>query len=415
MTFVWRTILKDLQRQRHNPVEFVIWLGVPLLIGGLMVMVTGGKGGPKPQAHVLVADQDQSVLSGLLVGVASQDAAGGVMRAESVPLDEGRRRIEAGDATALLIIPPGFSQAVLAETPCTLQLITNPEERILPGIVEETLSILLDVDFYAHRVLGDDLATFAAGPADPDAFTFADQTIADFSVRVNQLIERLGKYLSPMLIELATSTDEEAQSKPQSSFALLFFPGMLYMSLLFMAQGLAEDYWKERDAKTLRRVVVSPQRVADFLAGKLLYGMLLMFAVALVAVSIGVAYFQIPATVVPIAAAWVAFSGGVLLSGMVAIQLVVPSQRAGNIISMVLIFPLMMIGGSFFPFEAMDDWMVVVGTKTPNGWALQQLKAILHQEIEPGALAVAFVASLATMLVFFGLNVRRLRRHFAQG
>jgi ABC-type multidrug transport system permease subunit len=416
VTFIWRTITKDFQRQRRRPAEFAIWLGVPLLIGGLMVAVSGGRSGPKPQAHVLVADQDQSFLSELLVGAASQDATGSVMRAESVELEDGRRRVENGEATALLIIPEGFSDAVLLEEPSTLQLVTNPAQRILPGIVEESLSILLDANFYAHRVLGEDLAKFAGGPSDPDAFTFSDQTIADFGVRVNQLVERLGKYLSPMVIELETSTDEDQEkSKPQPSIALLFIPGILYMSLLFMAQGFSDDLWTERDQQTLRRVVVSPQRVSAFLAGKTLYGALLMLAIALVALAIGAAYFGLSPALVPMAATWAAFSGAVLLTGLATIQLHAPSQRAGTILTSALIFPLMMIGGSFFPFEAMPEWMVVIGTRTPNGWALQQLKAILQAQVELASLAVAFGASLVTLLVLFAVNVRRLRHGFVQG
>lgn len=416
MGFIWRTVSKEFQRQRRNPVELALWLGIPLIIGALMVMVSGGRSGPKPQAHVLVVDQDQSMLSGLLVGALSQDAAGGIMRAESVSLDDGLRRIEKGGASALLIIPDGFAEAVFLEEPSTLQLVTNPAQRILPGIVEEGLSVLLDVSFYAHRLIGDDLAMFATGPAD-DAMTFDDQVVADFSIRINQLVERLGKYLSPVVIKLETATDEddEDDAKPQTSMALLFLPGILYMSLLFMVQGFADDFWKERDQHTLRRVAVSPQHLAGFVAGKLLYGTLVMLVVALFALSIGAAYFGIPAHVVPLAALWAGFSGAVLLTGMVAIQVHAPSQRAGNILSMAIIFPLMMMGGSFFPFEAMPGWMVAVGTRTPNGWSLQQLKDIMQQQTEPTALATAFAASVALMVVLFAINMRRLRTTFVQG
>lgn len=414
MRFVWRTALKDFHRHRRNPVEFAVWFGVPLAVGTLMVLASGGRSGPKPQAHVLVADEDDSLLSNFLVGAMTQEAAGGMMRAEAVGRADGRARLDQGEATALLIIPAGFSDAVLLEEPATLELITNPAQRILPGIVEEGLSILVDASFYAHRVVGEDLRAFAGGPAE-GSNTFPDQQVADFSVRINRLVESLSTYLSPVVLDLHTSADADDETEEQPGFALLFLPGILYMSLLFMAQGLADDLWHEREQKTLRRLVVSPQGVASFLGGKLAYGIGLMFAVSLVALLVGYGYFELDADGLPLAVAWAAFSGGILLIAMMLLALYSASQRAANILTMVLIFPLMMLGGSFFPFEAMPSWMVEIGTFTPNGWALTQLKSILRQEIEPRALMLAWVGLLFVGCALFWLASRRLRAGFAQG
>jgi ABC-type multidrug transport system permease subunit len=413
MGFAWRTALKDFQRHRRSPFEFAVWLGVPLLVGGLMVMVSGGRSGPRPQAHVLVVDQDDSNLSRLLLGALSQDAAGNFFIAERVQLDAGRERVAKGEATALLVIPKGFSDAVLREDPCTLQLVTNPAQRILPGMVEEALSIVVDASFYVHRLVGDDLRAFAGGPG-PGSTTFPDAQIADFSVRVNQLVRSLDAYIDPLVMRLEASS-EEVEKKPQPNFALLFVPGILFMSLLFMAQGLSEDLWTERDQKTLRRVVVSPRPVTAFLAGKTLYAVLLMATVALVALGIGFAYFDLPIGRLPLAVVWAAFSGTVFFLGMMALQVHCASQRAASITGMILIFPLMMIGGNFFPFEAMPDWMVAVGKRTPNGWALQQLKGILSATGQPLALVTAFAALAGAGILFFFAGARKLRRGFAQG
>jgi len=413
MGFAWRTALKDFHRHRRTPVEFAVWLGVPLLVGTLVIAVSGGRSGPRPQAHVLVVDQDDSSLSRLLVGGLSQDAAGSFVQAERVTLESGRARVAKGEATALLVIPKGFSDAVLLEEPCTLQLVTNPAERILPGMVEEALSIVVDADFYVHRLVGEDLRSFAGGPG-PGRATFPDQQIANFSVRVNQLVGSLQTYLDPLVLQIDAQS-EEAEKKEQPNIAVLLVPGILFMSLLFMAQGLSADLWTERDQKTLRRIVVSPQTVTSFLAGKTIYSVLLMAAVAAVALGVGFVYFDLPFTRLPVAVIWAAFSGSVFFLGMMALQVHCASQRAASIIGMILIFPLMMIGGSFFPFEAMPAWMVTVGTHTPNGWALLQLKAILSATAQPQALAIAFGALTSAAVLFFLAGAQRLRRGFAQG
>ena len=416
MRFVWDTAVKDWRRYRRDPTAFLMWIGIPLIIGSLIMMVSGGRSGPKPQAHVLVVDEDDSFVSGVLVGALSQDAMGGLINAESVEREDGEKRIRKGKATALLIIPPGFGNAVLKEQPTTLELLTNPSERILPGIVEESLTILVDALFYVHRLIGEDLKTFAEGPP-KGANTFSDPRIGEFSVKVNRLADRLATYLSPPLIKVESPAPEiaEEEKEDEVSYALVFLPGILFMSLLFMAQGLSADLWVERNKKTLRRVVVSPQNVLFFLSGKLLSGLGMMFVVCLITLPIGFWYFGLSPKIFPLAVVWTVFSGGVLTVMLMLIQLHASNQRAAGVLSMAIIFPLMMVGGSFFPFEAMPPAMAAVGRLTPNGWALDQLKAILLGRMELGTLARVFAGLLAAGAVLFLWSARRLRSGFAQG
>jgi ABC-type Na+ efflux pump permease subunit len=414
MRFIWSTATKDLKRIARNPTEVAIWLGIPLLIGSLITAVSGGKGGPTPKAHVLVADQDSSFASTLLLGAMSRAAGGEMIEAERVSQDEGRRRVQRGKATALLIIPRGFGDAVVNDTQTTLELLTNPAQRILPGIVEEILSVFVDGIFYVHRLIGDDLKALANGPPDGSS-TFSDKTIANFSVKINQVIRRISASVFPPIIQVTAAVDEEKDEPSNTvSMALFFVPGILFMSLLFMGQGIAEDLWQERDHKTLRRVVVSPQRVTDFLIGKVLAGSIVIFIVVVVALCIGYAYFGLGIATFPLAVLWATFSGALLMTGMMIIQVYATSQRAANIVTMTLIFPLMMVGGSFFPFEAMPAWMAAIGTKTPNGWAIVQLKAILLARAHPGSLGAAFLGLAVTGTILFLLTARRLRSGFAQ-
>ena len=416
MTFALVTLRKDWQRMRRNPTELLLWLGIPLAIGSLIILASGGREGPQPSAHVMIVDQDDTFLSGLLLGALAQGGQG-LMQGESVTEDEGRQRIFDGDATALLIIPAGFTEAVLLEEPSTLQLVLNPAERILPGIVEESLHILVDATFYAHRLIGEDLRAFANGPA-AGANTFPDTQIAEFSVKINRLVNDLQVYLSPMIIQLESSLVEEKKQdggKPQPSIAMLFMPSILYMSLLFMCSGLAEDLWKERDQKTLRRVMSTPQSVAAFLFGKLLWGMVLMLGVSTLALTIGFLYFGMNLRVLPLGLLWTVFSGSLLLLLMMVLQIHASNKRSADVLAMSVLFPLMMLGGNFFPLEVMPDWMAAIGRFTPNGWSMQQLKNILMDTVQPQELALAFVGIAVFWFLLFFINVRRIRGGFVRG
>jgi len=431
VSFVLRTARKDWARQRNDPMSFLIWLGVPLLIGGILILLSGGKEGPKHQAHVLIVDEDDTFLSGFLVGALTQEEAGGFVRAEKVTPADGRERIDRGKATALLVIPEGFSEGVLREEPTELSLVTNPSQRILPGIVEESLSMFVDAVFYLHRFLGDDLREMADGPAEGN--TFPDQRIADFSVKINRVVADLQDTVFPPVITVAFGAEEEAveegaagaapdtaaavdgagneedaEAAHKRSMAEIFVPGLLFMSLLFISQGLAADLWQEREQNTLRRVVVSPRSAAAFLAGKVVAGAGVMFAVSLVALAAGFLYFGTPPILFAPSVLWGTFSGAVLLVIMMLLQLIATSQRAGNVLTMTLVFPLMMIGGSFFPFEAMPAWMRAAGAWTPNGWALLHLKGILAGTETASALATAFAGLVAVTAVLLLLAARRM-------
>ena len=412
MHFFWNSTKKDLQRRRRDPLSIALWIGIPLIIGCLIILAFGRK--IQPQAHVLVADEDNSLLSGLLLGALSQNAAGNVVSAEEVDTETGLARINKGDATALLIIPKGFSNDFLLEQPSVLKLVTNPAQTILPQIVEELLSMLVDAGFYIHRVLGDDLKSFAGGPPG-GANIFPDEQMANFSVKINQFMNRLAVYIDPMIINLESSVIKKEGSSATVSIGLLFIPSILFMSLLFMAQGISSDLWLEHDQKTLRRVVASPQRVSHFLLGKITAGAIFMLLVCLIGLSIGYAYFSLNLTTLPLAALWSMFSGTMLMAIMMFIQLLATSQRGGEILTLAIVFPLMMVGGSFFPFEAMPGWMAAIGRLTPNGWALEHLKSIMTGNASAGSLGTAFLGLLGFTAVLVALGSWRLRKKFGVG
>ena len=71
-SFLLTSVRKDLARWRQDKTALLIWLGIPFLIGGLITsMIDGGDG--TPTGTLLIADQDDSLLSGFVVGAYSQD------------------------------------------------------------------------------------------------------------------------------------------------------------------------------------------------------------------------------------------------------------------------------------------------------------------------------------------------------
>lgn len=403
-------VRKDLIRHRREPLSFIVWLGIPLLLGALFTFLFGRDEGPQPSARLLIVDEDQSFLSGLLIRALSEQNTRGFIRGEAIDAAAGRTAIEAGEATALLTLPKGFGSAILREEPLILALVTNPAEQIRPRLVEETLGVLVDGHFYLHRLVGEDLRWLAdLGRAPTNA------EIADFSGRLRERAARLGRSINPPLIQVTGEPPPPgAEERKAESPALFFVPGLLFMALLFMAQGLTREFWEELDQRTLHRALMAPAGAPPFLLGKLVTGALLMLGVAAVALALGLAVYDLPASSFLPALLWTTLAGTAFLAAFTLLALAMPSARATSMIGMGLIFPLMMLGGSFFPFEAMPPWMAAVGQRTPNGWALQQLKAILAGEASAALLAGGMLAMLAVSGLLTAIGTRRLRARFGR-
>jgi ABC-2 type transport system permease protein len=405
---VWSSARKDLRRQIRDPSALVLSVALPLVVGSLMVLAFGGSQGPPPKARVLVADEDDSLVSGLLVQALGRVE---VIEVQRAPRAAARARIDAGGVSALLIIPAGFGDALLDDKPTQLQLVTNPAQRVLPGIVEETLRIFVDGAFYARRLLDEPLRQMRSAPP-AGRETLPDETIARISIAINHLLERVRPYLFPPAIVVETKVAEAKAARPARSLALVFFPGMLLMAILFTTQGQSADVWRELQQGTLRRALTTPGGLGPFLAGKILAGTLVLAAVSLVALAFAVLALGLPARALPLGFLWCVFIGGVFLALMVLLQVHGSSPQGANMLITIVLLPLIMIGGNLFPFEAMPPWLAAIGRLTPNGWALAQLQAILAGKAQPGVLLVAFAALGAIGVLALLLSARRMRRGF---
>ncbi len=406
MRFVLTAARKDIRRRLADPVALLMWIGLPVVIGLLMSLLSSGNG-PVLKAHLLLVDLDQSFLSRLIASGGGQGQLGEMLQIETMNATDGRKKIDAGEASALLTIPQGFQDDVLQDRPVTLALVTNPAQRILPGIIEEALKMLVEAAFYAQRLFGPELRQVLVTP---NGQTFpSDDRVAAF----NQRLRTVQDTLVPPVLSLETKTATPADRASAPDFWSLFLPGLLFMALLFTAQGMSLDVWNEKTSGTLRRTLSTPQGAGAFLAGKLVAGLTIMAVAVLATLILGVTLFHIPVARAPIAFAWATFAGGALFCYFVLIQLLSTSMRGGQLLSTMLVFPLMMMGGSFFPFELMPAWMAAIGRWTPNGLAVAQLKQILFGRLDPGALAIGAAAIGVMAVLAFLSAVRRLRGAFA--
>ncbi len=394
---------------RRDIGSLAIWLGVPVVMTAMLALAFG-PGEVTPQGRLLVADEDGTFLSAMVARAFSLGELGKMIQVERVTAPNGRSRIGRGEASGFLLIPKGFAEAVLLGKPVRLTLLTNPAQRILPGIIEETLSLLVEAASYTQLLLGEQLRLIAEGPP-LGAPVFSDRTISEISTSINRIFRSVGKYLDPPAIRIETRVIE-SQQPVGVGYAAAMLPGMLFMTVMFLGQGFASEIWKERLHGALRRLVITPGRLDGFIGGKMLAVAAVLVAVGGSALGLGVWVLGVGAAHWFLAMVWIVTSGLAMFLLLTLLQVHASTQRGASLLSSLVVFPLLMVGGSFFPFEMMPAGMARVGRLTPNGWALAGLRSILEGSPEPAALAVAFAVLVGVSAASYWLVLRRLRRSF---
>ena len=398
MRFTILTAIKDLKRTLRDPIGLITWIAMPAIITGLVSLISSGPE-PIPQGKLLLLDRDQSFISGMLSSAFSRDPLAKMVLVERVEMEAGRKQINAGDASALLEIPKGFGDAVLNRTPSRLLLTVNPAQRIVPQVIEEVLSAMLEAGFYLQTSLGS-LPKLNGSSSDAD--------LLRASVMIGQVARQGGIYVNPPLITLETTTTGE-RKKPVS-LAALFFPGMLMMAVFGLSQALSQDWWTEKQAGTLRRMIVTPRPLSAFLAGKLAALGLICGGVAAFGLAVAKWAIAVRAEHFVLAVLWMAGSGVALYLMNLVLQMSAADQRSGVVINQLAFFVLSMIGGSFFPFEMMPKWLANIGRVTPNGYAIARFKELMSGTIATADVEISFACLLAFVAVGFVLLVGRLRK-----
>ena len=405
MRLAWVCAIKDLRRLRRDPALLVLWIGIPAFVSLLLVLVFG-RSDIVPRGTLLVADEDGSLVSSLFTGAFSQGPLGEMLSVEKVSLPEGEKRIGRGQGSALLHIPKGFGDAVLAGTPTRLKLVTNPSQTILPDVVKETVAILAEGAFYVQTLAGDRLRELTRG--EPPS----ELQVTQAAVAFNRLGTAVSGYLNPLRIEFATQI-VATERQDTSRLPAAFLRTMVFMSVLFLALGFSAEMWKEKRQGTLKRLLVTPAPVGSFMLGRILALAVILLVMASGGLAAGSLFVQASPARLGLAILFLVVSGlGIYLLFQLAVMYA-PTERAAAILANLLMFPLAMVGGSFFPFELMPDWMASIGRLTPNGWSVTQLGVLL--EGRPGVADVALMFGGAFLLVaaMFWLVARRLRHGFA--
>lgn len=409
-------LAKDLRRARRNPVPWLVSLAVPLVITALIGVAFGPRTGDGGLGRITLAlvDEDDSALTRLLRGGATDRRAGEHLDVRLLGRAEALRRIGNDELAAVVIIPKGFTRDYLnGRAPVALELVKNPARAIHPAVVEEALTLLVAVMNAVDHTLGDELAAWSAVLDGSERFDLDG---------AGRLLQRTGERLAPAKAYLSAppvsyASETRARAAPTgpawSLFAFLLV-GMAAMFLLYIADNAMRDLYRELRFRTLDRFRTLHEGVLVVIVGKATFAVTAVLLGAAILFGGGALLFrfawQRPLALSVLVLAYALFAAGFM--GLLAA--LAGTERRAEVINNVLVMVASLAGGCMFPPQQLPAPMREhVTPLLPTAWFAAAARALQEGDGSPGwVLAAAQLAGLGAALLLLAavLLQRRLRQ-----
>jgi ABC-2 type transport system permease protein len=400
----------DVRRHLKSPAAILIFIAIPLFMTALIGIIFGPREGENtlPRIPVVLVDHDKNIASRLLLGAFDADQMKKMFEVTAADEAEGRRRMEKGRASAVVIVPEKFTLDLLEAKTTTLTVVKNPAEQFLPDVVEEfmaTMAVILSGAVQAFAPEAQGVRAMLDSPVDAIAW---DKLGPEFG-RAQKKIVAAQRSLSPLLIGIKAEDVKAAGAKPQFTRRDLFsimLPGIAIMFLLFIVQTLMRDIISEREDGKLRRLMTTPLRPLELIGARLAGGWVMGLAVLLVMVALGTLIFR---------AYWGNFGAFLVLGAAASFWTaaffgffcaMVRNRNQAGALGAPIILAFSLFGGSMMNPEAMPKAFKTVSVFTPNHWFIEGAAQVRAGQFPTLALAIL----VATGVVLTALAVPALRR-----
>jgi ABC-type multidrug transport system permease subunit len=401
----------------RSPGLVLLLLAIPVTLAALEYAAFGPTiaAGKLPPITVLVLDEDRTFVSG---GVPNLFTAGGplkdMFRTTTVDSrDAARAMFERNDASALVIVPRGFQDALLRGAPAELQFAPNPLQTYSPEIAAAVLDVA--------TIIGNGLYQQAAAPLrritalrDSNQSPTGDDAaeIARGFFEAGRRLRGLGAVTNITVTTVRPTGEREGPGASPKAFFAFIFPGLIMFGVMFISQSLALRLLRDRVRGVERRLRMTPLSATAQMAGSFLFLIAGLFAIIILLMIVGAVIFRIelrnPLALAALAAGFAVFAAELQLTIIGATR----DERSASFIGSGLILLLSLAGGTFFPAEQMPPFLFRVAQIVPNGAAQQGLIDVLaHGEsfVEAsGRMLTVWVWAVATMTAALILTRRRM-------
>lgn len=362
---VWDVAAKDLLLVWKDRPALILLFAVPLLLMAILGSAFSGFSASNSpvKATVPVVNHDAGPMSTALIGALRRVSALTVQ----IHTDEAavKKAVRNGDQVGLLIIPAGFSaalQAPRATAHVEYYAVTNNNAASAQLAADVVRSVIQQLAFRG-------VTASAIAQAQLQSSGKVDATV------VNRLVGEAGNRLEqapPVTVQTVSATGRKYNYQDQT------VPGYALMFALFGITAGAGSILEEKEAGTLKRLLIAPLPPYALLGGKLLaqfmqslVQMTVLFALGAVIFKIDLGSSLLGLALVIVGTSFAATGLGIILVSFVR------SQRQLRPVTTLVVLSFSAIGGSWWPISIEPQWMQNVARVTLNSWAMKGFNGLM--------------------------------------
>jgi ABC-2 type transport system permease protein len=395
--------IKDLRQIFADRKVALLIVAMPILFTAFFGMLFGGSGtAGDSRLPVGLVNRDPSSCIGptLFTLLEASDSVRPVALDEK-EAEQAALKVRDGKLAAVVTVPAGFGQAIWSNQDVRLSVIVD--EGSPSGLTAGSA-----IDTAAARLLGAvqsaklSVAAYEARAAFADAAarqSYVDQAIALASTA----------WKEPPLALVA----EKASAMPQKSQAGAYSqasPGLLVQFTIWSLIMSASVIVLERKSGAMQRLLTTPTRPWQIIAGHALAMFLLTLVQELILLSfgqfvLGVDYLRQPIAILLVALAmalWVVSLG--MLIGAIS-----RNDNQSMVWSLMAMFVFTGLGGAWFPLEGTGKAFQTIGGLMPSQWAMRGFQNVIIRGLGIESVWLPVGILLAYALAFFALAVWRFR------
>ena len=390
--------LKDVKIVFRDKMALLILLAMPFILMTIMGMALGGlfsKGPELSKIDVAVVNYDDGKVSeDFIEEILKGDELSKLLNVKEMDKKRAIHLVRIGDISSVIIIPPDFTSQIMKNKSTEMKVYGDPGQEIRASIVRSITNA------YTNKVssvmVG--VRTGWESLTKLGKKTNLTEIVRYIPFMINEMIEKD--------VEDLVKIEEENTSQKESLSSMQYYAaGMSTMFVLFSAMFGADSILKERDDKTLARLLSSPMKKHSVLGGKLL-GIfitgILQFTAYITATKL---IFNVNWGRSIIGLVLLPISTVLATTGMtIFIASIAKTRNAIGGISQIFIQSMSALGGSMFPTSLLPPWLRFFSNFTINKWSMDGLLSLMSGG---GVISISksIIVLLAIALIFFILGI----------
>ncbi|MCP4216741.1 MAG: ABC transporter permease [bacterium] len=398
-------ILKtDIKRRLKTPYSVLVLLLIPFVMTAIMgaVFAPSDSGSQIPKIKVLLVDNDKSAASKLLVSAFDSKEMTEMFQVTVVDEEKGRQQIAKGKASALLIIPDGFTAKLTSAEKTVLTVIKNPSEQFLPQVVEEFINTFGIIISGVVQVFEEEIKIVKSAlemkTRDIDMIT-----MLPILEKGKQKIVSLEKYLDPLVLELKKEVTGKKKKKNTFNIFSAVLPGISIMFMMFIIEIFLREILTDREDGKLQRMMFAPLPSSQYVLARIISGWVMGILVFFIVGVFGSIFFSISWGNYLVLFVFIALTSLWIASFFALLNSLFKNKNQAGAITSPVILAFAAFGGSMIPVNQLPDAFRSISQFTLNHWFIEGVRQITSGKlpVQPFlVLAVTCVLLLSAAIVF---------------